>query len=152
MFDGGSSSFSTFQTFHNLPPWIIRDPIPLWERDPSEQSLPRVSKKCGLRYHEQHACKSNQSVFLSYIQILFYPESKICTQNISLALPLYIWILFLLFINVVGHFILMLWKQEIKLGVAEGSANWTEALNTRNFSNFDNISGLPGREVLWKSY
>ena len=66
--------------------------------------------------------------------------------------PYTLWnlILFLLLINVVGHFILILWKQEIKLGVAEGSANWTEALNTRNFTNFDNISGLPGREVLWK--
>ena len=31
--------------------------------------------------------------------------------------------------------------------VSEGSASWTGALGVRNFSNFDNISGLPGREV-----
>ena len=83
-----------------------------------------------------------------YIHILFEPESDI----LGWPCPYTLWnlILFLLLINVVGHFILMLWKQEIKLWVTEGSANWTEALNTRNFSNFDNISGLPGREVLWK--
>ena len=31
--------------------------------------------------------------------------------------------------------------------VSEGTASWTGALGVRNFSNFDNISGLPGREV-----
>ena len=31
--------------------------------------------------------------------------------------------------------------------VSEGNAPRTGALGVRNFSNFDNISGLPGREV-----
>ena len=148
MFDGGSCSFSTFQTFHNLPPWFIRDTIPLWERDPSEQSLPRVSKKCPqlLRCHDQNACTKYE---VSSIQIY---SNIIWTRILGWPCLNTMWnlIFFLLLINVVGHFTLMLWKQEIKLGVTEGSANWTEALNTRNFSNFDNISGLPGREVLWK--
>ena len=87
MFDGGSCSFSTFQTFHNLPPRIIRDTIPLWERDPSEQSLPRVSKKCPqlLRCHDQNACTKYE---VSSMQIYSY---FIWTRKwyIRMALPLH---------------------------------------------------------------
>ena len=40
---------------------------------------------------------------------------------------------------------------EFNFKVSEGTASRTGALSVRNFSNFDNISGLPGREVILSS-
>ena len=39
-------------------------------------------------------------------------------------------------------------SQTTAFEVFEGTTSRTEALNNYNFSNFDNISGLPGREVI----
>ena len=38
-------------------------------------------------------------------------------------------------------------SMDLNFEVSEGTGSWTGALSVRNFSNFDNISGLPGREV-----
>ena len=42
-------------------------------------------------------------------------------------------------------------SKEFNFEVSEGTASWTGALHLHNFSNFDNISGLPGREVISSS-